>query len=102
MALAVPVTDVRGVGAAGAGGGEAGVEEAAGASDRQIGISCSYATLADRAQIDQELYLPKAWTDDRDRARAAGIGDEVGFAGEPTLARRMLTRASKAGVLGAG
>ncbi len=37
--------------------------------------------------IDQELYLPKDWTEDRDRCRAAGIGDEVGFATEQVLAR---------------
>src|ERR687883_135416 len=47
---------------------------------------------AGRALIDRELYLPKAWTDDRDRARAAGIPEDVGFATKPELARRMLTR----------
>jgi SRSO17 transposase len=64
----------------------------------QIGVFCAYATPAGRALIDRELYLPKAWTDDRDRARAAGIGDEVGFATKPELAHRMLTRALDAGV----
>jgi hypothetical protein len=28
---------------------------------------------AGRALIDRELYLPRAWTDDRDRCRQAGI-----------------------------
>jgi SRSO17 transposase len=64
----------------------------------QVGVFCAYATPAGRALIDRELYLPKAWTDDRDRARAAGIGDDVGFATKPELARRMLTRALDAGV----
>src|SRR5918994_1511879 len=64
----------------------------------QIGVFCAYATPAGRALIDRELYLPKAWTDDRDRARAAGIPDEVGFATKPDLARRMLARALDAGV----
>jgi SRSO17 transposase len=64
----------------------------------QIGVFCAYATPAGRALIDRELYLPKAWADDRDRARAAGIGDEVGFATKPDLARRMLQRAIDAGV----
>src|SRR5215212_6298884 len=41
----------------------------------QIGVFCAYATPSGRALIDRELYLPKAWTDDRERARAAGIGD---------------------------
>jgi SRSO17 transposase len=64
----------------------------------QIGVFLAYATGTGRALIDRELYLPKAWTDDRERARAAGIGDEVGFATKPDLARRTLTRALDAGV----
>jgi SRSO17 transposase len=64
----------------------------------QIGVFCAYATDAGRALIDRELYLPRAWTDDRERARAAGIGDEVGFATKPELARRMLQRTLDAGV----
>src|SRR3954469_23995012 len=64
----------------------------------QIGVFLAYATGAGRALIDRELYLPRAWTDDRERARAAGIGEEVGFATKPELARRMLTRALEAGV----
>src|SRR3712207_5481248 len=64
----------------------------------QVGVFLAYATPTGRALIDRELYLPRAWTDDRDRARAAGIGEEVGFATKPELARRMLTRALAAGV----
>src|ERR671911_866337 len=64
----------------------------------QIGVFLGYATDIGRALIDRELYLPKAWTDDRERARAAGIGDEVGFATKPELARSMLQRALDAGV----
>src|SRR3954470_3552097 len=64
----------------------------------QIGVFCAYATDSGRALIDRELYLPRAWVDDRQRARAAGIGDGVGFAPKPELARRMLTRALDAGV----
>src|SRR3954462_8838614 len=64
----------------------------------QIGVFCAYATPSGRALIDRELYLPKAWTDDRERANGAGIPDEVGFATKPELARRMLGRALEAGV----
>jgi SRSO17 transposase len=64
----------------------------------QIGVFLAYATPAGRALIDRELYLPHAWTDDRERARAAGIDDAVGFATKPELARSMLTRALGAGV----
>src|SRR3954464_789268 len=64
----------------------------------QIGVFLAYATDTGRALIDRELYLPKPWIEDRDRARAAGIGDEVDFATQPDLARRMLIRALEAGV----
>lgn len=64
----------------------------------QIGVFCAYATPAGRVLIDRELSLPRAWTDDRERARAAGIGEEVPFATKPQRARRMLQRAIDAGV----
>jgi SRSO17 transposase len=43
----------------------------------QIGVFLGYATPAGWGLIDRELYLPRAWTDDPERARAAGIGDGV-------------------------
>src|SRR3982751_246194 len=46
----------------------------------QIGVFLAYATPAGRALVDRELYVPRTWTDDRERARAAGIGKEVPFA----------------------
>src|SRR3954453_17858773 len=64
----------------------------------QIGVFLAYPTPPGRALMDRELSLPKAWTDDRERARAAGIDDDVGFATKPDLARRMLQRALDAGV----
>src|SRR5215213_6922064 len=64
----------------------------------QIGVFLAYATPAGRALIDRELYLPQAWTDDRERARAAGFGDDVGFATKPELTRCLLQRALDAGV----
>jgi SRSO17 transposase len=64
----------------------------------QLGVFCAYATGKGRALIDRELYLPKSWTDDRDRCRGAGVGDDVRFAAKPELARLMLGRALDAGV----
>jgi SRSO17 transposase len=64
----------------------------------QIGVFYAYATPAGRALIDRELYLPRAGTDDRNRARAAGVDDAVRFATKPELARRMLSRPLEAGV----
>ncbi|WP_369227903.1 transposase [Streptomyces sp. R39] len=39
------------------------------------------------------MYLPKSWTDDRDRCRAARIPDERTFATKPDLAKAMVLRA---------
>ena len=64
----------------------------------QIGVFLGYATSVGRTFLDRELYLPNAWTQDRDRCREAGIGDEVEFATKPELAMRMIARALEAGV----
>ncbi|MDH6283994.1 IS701 family transposase [Prescottella agglutinans] len=64
----------------------------------QIGVFLAYASDRGRALIDRELYLPKAWTEDRERCRAAGIGDDVEFATKPELAQTMIERALDAGV----
>jgi len=65
----------------------------------QVGVFLAYAAPdGSRALIDRELYLPEKWTDDRERCRAAGIGDEVAFATKPKLAQDMLERALSAGV----
>ncbi|MFI6377191.1 IS701 family transposase [Streptomyces sp. NPDC050546] len=59
----------------------------------QIGVFAAYATTRARALVDRELYLPKSWTEDRGRCRAAKIPDERGFATKPELARVMVLRA---------
>jgi SRSO17 transposase len=65
----------------------------------QVGVFLAYcAPDGARALIDRELYLPAKWTDDRERCRAAGVGDGVPFAAKPRLARQMLARAVQAGV----
>jgi SRSO17 transposase len=64
----------------------------------QLGVFCAYATAKGRALIDRELYLPKSWTDDRDRCREAGVPDDVQFAAKTELARAMVGRALDAGV----
>ena len=65
----------------------------------QVGVFLAYAASdGARALVDRELYLPRAWADDRDRCRAAGIGDDVPFATKPELAWQMIERAADAGV----
>jgi SRSO17 transposase len=64
----------------------------------QVGVFLAYATARGHALIDRALYLPRSWTDDRDRCAAAGIPDDVEFATKPALATRMVTAAVNAGV----
>ncbi|MFE3125922.1 IS701 family transposase [Streptomyces hydrogenans] len=64
----------------------------------QIGVFAAYATGSGRALVDRELYLPKAWTSDRDRCRAAKIPDERGCAPKGELARDIVCRCLAAGL----
>jgi SRSO17 transposase len=64
----------------------------------QIGVFLAYASRHGHALIDRELYLPKAWAEDRARRTAASIPDAVAFATKPALAQRMIARALDAGV----
>jgi SRSO17 transposase len=63
----------------------------------QIGVFLSWQTAKGHALIDRALYLPREWTDDPARCRAAGIPEDVTFATKPALARRMVERALDAG-----
>ena len=64
----------------------------------QIGVFLGYTTAVGRTFLDRELYLPKAWAEDRDRCREAAVADDVEFATKPELAMRMIGRALDAGV----
>jgi SRSO17 transposase len=64
----------------------------------QLGVFLAYASAKGRAFIDRELYLPRSWTNDPARCRAARVPAQVGFQTKPQLARVMLGRALDAGV----
>jgi len=64
----------------------------------QIGVFASYVSRHGHAFIDRALYLPKHWTDDPTRLKAADVPDDVGFATKPQIARRMIARALAAKV----
>ncbi|MER6242223.1 IS701 family transposase [Streptomyces griseorubiginosus] len=64
----------------------------------QVAVYLAYSTPLGHAAIDRELYVPRSWTEDAARCRAAGIPDAVGFATKPALAARMIGRALDAGV----
>ena len=64
----------------------------------QLGVFLAYASAKGRAFIDRELYLPRCWTEDPARCRAARVPEQVEFRTKPQLARVMLQRALDAGV----
>ena len=64
----------------------------------QVGVFLAYASAHGHALIDRELYLPRSWTDDRERCRAAGIPREAEFTTKPRQAQEMIARAIAAGV----
>jgi len=58
----------------------------------QIGVFASYVSRHGHAFIDRALYLPREWTDDPERLKAAHVPDKVSFATKPQIARRMIAR----------
>jgi SRSO17 transposase len=64
----------------------------------QVMPMLTYATEAGHAFVDRELYLPKVWTSDPARCRAAGVPVDRVFETKPALVRKMLARVVAAGV----
>src|SRR3954470_4126812 len=64
----------------------------------QVGVFLAYSSEKGAAFVDRTLYLPKEWTEDKERRAEAGVPEEVGFANKLELAKRMLKRAFAAGV----
>jgi SRSO17 transposase len=64
----------------------------------QIGVFACYVSRHGHAFIDRSLYLPKAWTDDPARMKAAHVPEETAFATKPALAVAMIERAIAAAV----
>src|SRR6201982_3241958 len=66
--------------------------------NRQIGVFAAYVSRHGHAFIDRALYLPKEWTDDPVRLKAAYVPPDTGFATKPKLAKSMIARAIAAAV----
>ena len=62
----------------------------------QIGVFLTYASRHGHTLLDRELYLPKEWTDDRERCEQAGIPSTRCLQTKPTLAKQMLQRVLEA------
>jgi len=63
----------------------------------QVAVYLAYAAPAGTAFIDWAWYLPRSWTSDPGRCRAAGVPQSAAFAAKPALVRQMITRAIDAG-----
>ncbi len=63
-----------------------------------IGVFACYVSPHGHAFIDRALYLPKGWTDDAARLKAAHVPEKTAFATKPALAVAMIERAIAAGV----
>jgi SRSO17 transposase len=64
----------------------------------QIGVFACYVSQHGHALIDRSVYLPKSWTDDPARMKAAHVPEDARFATKPALAARMIERALTAAV----
>lgn len=63
-----------------------------------IGVFAAYLSRRGHSFIDRALYLPKSWTDDPARLKAAHVPADIGFATKPQIAARMIERAIAAAV----
>lgn len=72
---------------------------------RTVGVQRQYTGAAGRVESSHvavclvyagerrlALYVPRSWTCDPDRCRAAGLGEDTVFATKPDLARTMIER----------
>ena len=64
----------------------------------QIGVSLTVATGNEQLPIDFELYLPKSWTESRERREEAQIPEEVTFKTKVEQACDMIRRALADGI----
>jgi SRSO17 transposase len=64
----------------------------------QIGVFAAYVSHHGHAFIDRALYLPKSWTDDPRRLKAAHVPSDVGFSTKPQHAAKMIAHAIAARV----
>lgn len=65
----------------------------------QVGVFLAYVSAQGHALVDKALYLPEAWTSDRQRCREAGVPDELGYQTKAELGLGLLRRAREAGHL---
>jgi SRSO17 transposase len=65
----------------------------------QVGVFLAYVSEKGHALVDKALYLPREWTDDRQRCREAGVPEAVSYQTKAELGLGLLRRARRAGHL---
>ena len=63
----------------------------------QVGVFLAWASEQGHALVDKALYLPREWTEDRDRCRAAGVPETITYRSKAELALAMLRQARQSG-----
>jgi len=66
----------------------------------QVAVTLQFAAASQVVALDARLYLPQAWTDDRERMSKAGVPDEVGYEPKWKTALAMLRRTNANGPRG--
>ena len=64
----------------------------------QVAVNCHYAERTMAWPVATRLYLPREWTEDAERRRAAHVPDEVRFRTKPEIALELLDEAKTCGV----
>ena len=66
----------------------------------QVAVTLQFATPREVVALDAQLYLPQAWTEDRERMTNAGVPESVGYQPKWQMALAMLRRAHANGLRG--
>ncbi|MHB1076827.1 IS701 family transposase [Thiobacillus sp.] len=64
----------------------------------RVAVSLSLGTAAGSLPLSYRLYLPREWTDDAERCRAAGVPEATLFATKNEIARAQIEAALQAGI----
>jgi SRSO17 transposase len=59
----------------------------------QVAVSLSVATHRAGLPVAWRLYLPESWTSDRERRKATGVAEEIGFQTKPAIALAQIRQA---------
>jgi len=59
----------------------------------QVAVDCCYSDAQSTFPVAVRLYLPEAWTSDRDRLERAGVPEDIGFMTKPEIALVLLDQA---------